>query len=180
MILKNFLFLLTRGFYHFVVAVFQSLLKGVFSLIEDLSVNSESIYYFVFRLYAGAFVTFYNFRFFITYSLFRFGIWVFSICFSFQFQILHQYFVSSTFSSIELKNLNAALVWSWLCDFSLWLIQIYRHTSTWWIHVLIQPMLSFLRIGLRRSISEYTIQSLGGDKPFSSRVMWAEGGFNRL
>ena len=39
---------------------FQNLLKCVFALVEDLLVISESIYYFGFRLYAGAFVVFHH------------------------------------------------------------------------------------------------------------------------
>ena len=46
----------------FVVMVFQSFLKGVFTLVEDVLVISESIYYFGSGLYTGAFVEFYHIR----------------------------------------------------------------------------------------------------------------------
>ena len=41
----------------FVGNALQILLKGVLTIVEDLLVISESIYYFVCRLYVGAFVT---------------------------------------------------------------------------------------------------------------------------
>ena len=47
---------------------FQSLLKGVFTLVEDLLVISEIIYYFGFRLYAGTFVAFHYIR-YLFYSI---------------------------------------------------------------------------------------------------------------
>ena len=63
---KKLLFFSYRGFYFFVVGTFQSLLKSVFTLIEDILVISESINYFVFRLYPCAFVTLHHNRSFST------------------------------------------------------------------------------------------------------------------
>ena len=52
--LKNCYRSITVDFITFVVGAFQSFLKGVFTLLEDFLVISESISYFVFRFLAGS------------------------------------------------------------------------------------------------------------------------------
>ena len=60
------LFLLPWIFITFVVGTFQNLCKGVCIPVEVVFVISEIIYYFVFRLYASAFVAFHHICYFLS------------------------------------------------------------------------------------------------------------------
>ena len=84
----------TIDFTTFVVRGFQSLFKGVFTLVKDILVISESIYYFVFSLYAGTFGAFHrNHSFFLFYWNKEEGVGLFSHNFHYFFQTQFAQFI---------------------------------------------------------------------------------------